>query len=178
MSLTPTQYAALVLSGLDLLKTTIIAPNSTGSIIETRYISSEGDSDEQWVGFLRDEDRVVDRWLLTVTSVDGLSQQDPLRGSVGTFNKPVTVVCDYYADYHHGPDAVGVVGSETVTNTEREFIKKVLAVDFALENKRGCLGGNIFIDRWNFQTRLRRFETATTHWANGFITLRFGDIIL
>lgn len=176
--MTGIQYASLILSALDLVKTDIITPNSTGSQIETRYIASEGVDDEQWLGYLRDSNSVVDIWLLTVASVRGLDQNDEDRGSVGAFNKPVTLICDYYADYHQGLDAVGAVGSETVTNTEREFIKKMLQVDFALENKRGCLSGNIYIKSWDFRFKLRRFQQATTHWASGEIILSFGDIIL
>jgi len=175
-ALTGIQYATLVLGALDTVRTDIIAPNSPNSEIETRYIASIGFDEEGWLGQLRDDTNNVDIWLLSVASLRGLDEQSLATVPIGTFNKPVTLVMDYYADYKHGKDAVGVVGSETVTNTEREFLKKLLAVDNALERKRGCLTGNIFIDGWDFRIKLRRWEQATTHWASGTLNLRFDSV--
>lgn len=177
-AITTVQYQELMLSVLDLIKTDIITPNSAGSDIETRYITSEGRDDESWLGALRDATGNVDIWLLSYAGVLGLSPDATERGAVGTFVKPVRIVIDYFADYKQGLDAVGDVGSETVTNTEREFLKKLFAVDLALEGKRGCLASNIYIRGWDFQIRLRRFETATTHWASGILQLELTDLFL
>ena len=180
MALTRIEYIQLVLGSLELIKTEIIEVVAPDSLVNTRYIASEGRDDESWLGYLRDTDGTVDRWLLTISGFHGLDRNaqtdDP--APVGTFTKPISVVVDYYADYQHGLDAVGAIGSETVTNTEREFLKKVLGVDFELEQRYGCLNSNILIKDWDFQLKLRRFNQATTHWASGVINLEFTDLIL
>lgn len=178
MAITKEEYIELILGVMDTIATDIITPNSSGSEIETRYIASEGRDDEQWLGYLRNSDGAVDIWLLTIAGLQGLGEDDDRKGATGTFSKPVRVVIDYYADYRHGVDVVGEVGSETSTNTEREFLKKVLAVDLALEQKRGCLDSRIYIDKWDMILKLRRFETATTHWMSGVLEIGFTDIIL
>lgn len=166
-ALTSTEYADLLLGALDTLKDDIIAPNSAGSDIETRYISSIGFDEESWLGQLRDETGNVDIWLMTVTGLRGLSQRDLQDAPVGGTVKPVNIVMDYYADYRHGTDG---------SNTERAFLRKLFAVDWALELKRGCLANRIYIDGWDFRVKLRRWEQATTHWASGVINLRFDEI--
>lgn len=176
--ITTLEYQTLMIGILDVVKTQIISPNSSGSLIETRYISSEGMDDEQWLGALRDATGNVDIWLLTFGSLRGLDEDDSDKGATGTFNKPLSIVVDYFADYKQGLDAVGDVGSESVTNTEREFLKKLFAVDLAIEKKRGCLQDNIFIRSWDFRIRLRRFETATVHWASGMMQLEVTDLFL
>lgn len=173
--MTVTEYQDLLFSVLDKIKTDIISPNSTGSEIETRYITSEGRNDDSWLGVLRNTNGVVDIWLLTFLTSIGLSQEDASRGAVGTFTKPVSVLLDYYADYRQGVDYDQLNGQ---TNTEREFLKKLFAVDFALENKRGCLDTKISILSWDFRYKLRRFEQATCHWGSGVLNLELTDIIL
>jgi len=175
MPTTTEQYQELVFGVLDFLKTDIIAPNSPGSAIETRYIAPEGNDDEQWLGFLRDDDMTVDIWLMTITQLAGLDQRDDRRGSVGTITKPMVIIFDYFADYRQGIDYV----ENVATNTEREFLKKILAVDLALENKKGCLDGDkIMINSWDFQLKLKRFDNATVHWANGLLRLDLTDVFI
>lgn len=179
MPITTAQYQDKILGVLNTIKTDIIAPNSSGSHIETRYIASEGRDDEQWLGYLRDANNVVDIWLLTLNGLRGLSEDAESKGAVGTFSKPVSVVIDYYADYRQGVDVIVNVDPEVAkTNTEHEFLKKVLAVDLAFEKKRGCLEPGIQIVQWDFRLKLRRFATATTHWASGILELRFDDLFL
>lgn len=172
---TTTQYQDLMFSVLDKIRDDIIEPNSSGSDIETRYIASEGRDDEAWLGYLRNSSGVVDIWLLTFTGLRGYDQENEQRGAVGTFTKPVSVVLDYYADYRQGVD---YDQPNSQTNTEHEFLKKLFAVDLALEQKRGCLDPNISIRDWDFRIKLRRFEQATCHWANGVLNLELTDIIL
>lgn len=176
--ITITEYQTLILGTLDWIKIDILAPIAPDSHIETRYISSEGNNNEEWLAYLRDADNVVDVWLLTFNMFKGLSEADPNKGSVGTFTKPVTVVIDYYADYRFGSDVVGDVGLESTTNTEHEFLKKIVGVDLALENKKGCLKDSIMIVSWDFRLKLRRFDTATTHWASGILSLDFSELFL
>lgn len=168
----------MILGLPQMIKTEIIAPNSPGSHIETRYISSEGRDDNKWLGYLRDDAGVVDLWLITYLDFKGTEEGGDSDVPVGTFTKPISVVLDYYADYKYGVDSIGDVGSETKTNTEREFLKKVFAVDYELENRKGCLQGNILISGWDFRLKLRRFETATTHWMSGVLSLEFTDLFL
>lgn len=171
------QYQTLFLDVLptlaDMIRT--IAPDSQ---IETRYIASDGRNDEAWLGNLRDHNGNVDIWLMTLNTINGLSEEDDRKGAVGTFTKPVTVVLDYYADYRIGIDHVGDVGSEVYTNTEREFLKKILALDWSLENQKGCLHDGVLIRDWNFRLKLRRFETASCHWASGLINIEFSELFL
>lgn len=179
MAITKDEYIELILGLLDTIKTDIITPNSSGSEIETRYIASEGRDDEQWLGYLRNSASVVDIWLLTISGLQGLGEDDDRKGATGTFTKPVRVVIDYYSDYRHGVDVIEDADPDVArTNTETEFLKKVLAVDLALEKKRGCLDSRIYIDKWDMILKLRRFETATTHWMSGVLEIGFTDIIL
>jgi hypothetical protein len=174
MGISVADYQALLLGVAETVKTTIIAPNSTGSHIETRYIASEGRDDESWLGYLRDTNNVVDIWLITCNYLVGASEENAENRAVGTFNKPYTLTVDYFADYKQGVDFVDTVA----TNTEHEFLKKLFAVDLALEKNRHCLGNKLYIQTWSFRTKLRRFQTATTHWANGIINFEFDGIIL
>ncbi len=145
-----------------------VAPDSS---IDTRYISSEGRNDDQWISYIRDAAGVVDRWMITLSSLTGVSEGEGDSGSapVGMFHKPGTLVVDYYADYRYGTDA---------SNTEAEFLKKVMAFDLELEKSRRCLQTNVEILNWTLTMRLRRFETAATHWMSSNITFRFTDLPL
>jgi hypothetical protein len=169
MGISPTEYADLILGAKTTLKNDIIVPNSPGSGVETRYIAPDGRDDEGWLGFLRDNNGVVDIWLMMVSGLRGVAMEQ--RDSVGTFPKPVSLIVDYYADYRQGTDLV---------NTEEVFTRNLLAVDLALEQAQGCLGGDsrVKILSWDFRVRLRRFETATCHWGNGVINLEFNELFL
>lgn len=175
--ITTLEYQTLLFSIPEALADMIeaIAPDSG---VEKRYISSEGKNDDEWLGYLRNAAGVVDLWLLTFNGLTGLEEGNEAKGATGTFTKPLSVVMDYWADYHQGVDTIGAVGSETTTNTEREFLKKVFAIDLALEKKRGCLQNNIRIIKWDFRIKLRRFPQATTHWMSGIIDLEVQDIFL
>lgn len=177
MGITQTEYTQLLFDSLGLISDMIKDVDSSAHV-ETRYIASEGKNDEQWLAYLRDENNIVDIWLLTFVGLTGLKEEDDRKGAVGTFTKPSAIVVDYFADYRQGVDAVGALGSETSTNTEREFLKKVFGLDYMLENQKGCLLNNILIRDWNFQLKLRRFDTATTHWASGIINLEFSELFL
>lgn len=175
MPITTEEYQNAVFAVLDYIKTDIITPNSPGSHIETRYIAPEGQDDEQWLGFLRDQNMVVDIWCMTIANLTGLPQEDERRGSVGTVTKPITIIIDYFADYRQGVDYV----EDVATNTEREFLKKVLAVDLALEQKKGCLDADkILIRSWDYILKLKRFDNATVHWANGLLRLELVDLFI
>lgn len=153
---------------------------SPTSDIDTRYISSNGRNDDEWIAYLTNPAGVVDRWMITAQGFMGEAEvlEDPNAAPVGRFQKPMNIVVDYFADYRFGEDVVGAVGAETTTNTEHEFIKKLLALDLELEKKRRCLQTNVEILNWTFTMRLRRFKTATTHWASGNLTIRFTDLPL
>lgn len=168
-AITTSAYQQLWFDALDTIKDEIIAPNSAGSQIETRYIAPDGRNDEQWLGYLRDANGKVDIWLMTFSMVNGLSGEDDQKGAVGTFNKPVSVIIDYFADYRQGTDA---------SNSETEFLKKLIAVDLELEKRKGCLKGQTMIRDWNFILKLRRFETATTHWATGILNIWFSEVFI
>lgn len=51
--MTKQEYKDKLNAILEFFKTSIITPNSNGSEIVTRYITSSGLNDEQWLGFLR-----------------------------------------------------------------------------------------------------------------------------
>lgn len=178
MSITALEYQQVFFDTLASIRDDILAPSSPGSHIETRYIASEGRDDEQWLSYLRDQNGAVDIWLMTYSGLMGLNDDDQRGSATGEFTKPVSVVLDYYADYKQGLDVVGAIGSETTTNTEHEFLKKVLAVDLLLEKKRRCLQDNVEIKDWSFRLKLRRFDQATTHWASGLVNIDFSQLFL
>jgi hypothetical protein len=168
-SITTEQYKALMLGILPLVKSDIIVPNAQSSKVITRYITSEGASDEAWLGNLRDDDGKVDIFLLTFNLIVGKREEDRREDPPGTFTKPLSVVIDYFYDYQQGTDD---------EYSEKVFLENLFAVDLALEKKRGCLTPNLWITGWNFRTRIKRFTNASTHWAQGVLDLRMSDIFV
>lgn len=171
MPITAEQYIDLVLGVRDLIKDEIVAPNSPGSVIETRWIAPNGQDDEEWLAYLRDNAGNVDIWLMTIVGLAGLAQESQERGSVGTFAKPLSIALDHHYDYLMGTDE---------SHTEQTFLERALKVDLALEKRKGCLDadGRILIRSWSFEMRLRRFKTASTHWLMGRLQLEFIDLFL
>lgn len=168
-AITTEEYQTILLGMLPTIKTDVIDPNADGSLVITRYITSEGNDDEQWLGNLRDADGKVDIFLLTFNLIVGKRDEDRKDDPPGTFTKPLSVVIDFFYDYQQGIDT---------DNSEEEFLKKLFAVDLALEKKRGCLSPNLWISGWNFRIRIKRFTTASTHWAQGVLDLRLTDIFV
>ena len=101
--MTKEQYRDKFYEVLTWLKTDIITPNSTGSVIKTRFITSVGVKDEQWLGFLRDlNNKKTDIWLMTFTNLKGLGLANK---EIGSTTKDVAVEIDYFYDYRQGVDA-------------------------------------------------------------------------
>lgn len=176
MPTTALQYQTAYFGFVEALKT-LIETNSPDADVETRYIVSEGSNGEQWLAYLRDDEGVVDKWMITVMQFAGQNQEQGANiAPIGGEYKPFRLTVDYFADYRHGLDVVGTIGAETTTNTEHEFLKKVMAVDLALEKSRRCLHNEFEILNWTFNLRLRRFDTASVHWANGIVDVRYTGI--
>lgn len=160
--MTKEQYRDKFYEVLTWLKTDIITPNSTGSVIKTRFITSVGVKDEQWLGFLRDlNNKKTDIWLMTFTNLKGLGLANK---EIGSTTKDVAVEIDYFYDYRQGVDA---------QNSEYTFLSNIFFVDFALEQKQGMCGvSGVKIKDWDFKTRLKRFTNDTTHWMTGVINFQ------
>lgn len=159
--MTKQEYKDKLNAILEFFKTSIITPNSNGSEIVTRYITSSGLNDEQWLGFLRGKNNgKTDIWLLTISELKGLGAgQKAVSGST----KRIQLAVDYFSDYRQGTDA---------SNSEQSFRDKVFGVDFDLEKKQGLCGlDNIRLIDWTFKLKLKRFVNDTTHWAIGVINL-------
>ena len=169
--MTSEQYITLLFAGATYIKDNIISPNSAGSTIETRYITSEGNNDEDWIGHLRGTDGKANIWLITFLGLQGLGKEN---NAVGTTDKRVRILLDFFYDYRQGVDYV----EDESTNSEREFLTRLFGVDFALEQKKGCLTNGIEILDWNFSIKLKRFNNDTTHWAQGVLNLEYSAIIL
>lgn len=167
--MTSSEYQTFLFGALDKVKTQILIPNVGSSRIKTRYITSEGSDDEQWIGKLRDENNVTDIWMVTAQMVIGRTEEQRQVDPVGTFTKPLTLMLDFFYDYKQGTDD---------SNSEKEFLEKVFAVDFALENKRGCLQDNIRINGWGFRLGIKRFVNSSAHFASGILNLEIQDIAL
>lgn len=184
--MTVLDYQNLILGILDTFKTVILDSDnaistnidSTTSGVETRYITSEEADQEQWLGYLRNANKIVDIFLITVSGLKGQSDEDTLA-PVGAYEKPLTVIIDYFADYHFGIDETKDVDGNTVeTNTEREFQKKVIALDFWLEHNRDCLPNDSRILKWVVKSGIKNFLTGATHIAKFDIDIVFQDIPL
>lgn len=172
------EYVKLVFSVMDLLKSEILKSDVIGgSRVVTRYITSEGADDEQWLAHLRDESGVADVFIMTVNLLTGVDEAERQKHSVGRFTKPINVALDFFFDYKYGVDYTEDDDGVTLTtNSERQFLEKVFAVDFALESKRGCLSGNIRINGWILRLKIKRFANASTHWLNGTLQLEIQDV--
>lgn len=171
MPITLTEYQDKLFSTVDYVAANLIRPIDANSLIKTRYITSQGNDDESWIGYLRDDTRisnefpsgVVDIWLITISGLRGLPQDQ--KGMVGGFNKPFSLYIDYFADYRQGLDFDDSNLSDIKTNSEREFAKKVFAFDFALENITDCLPNGVYIQDYDIRCSLRKFSSDTAHRA-------------
>ena len=112
--MTKQEYKDKLNAILEFFKTSIITPNSNDSEIVTRYITSSGLNDEQWLGFLRGKNNgKTDIWLLTISELKGLGAgQKAVSGST----KRIQLAVDYFSDYRQGTDA---------SNSEQSFRDKV-----------------------------------------------------
>lgn len=178
--MTQQDYLKLLFSVADLLKTEILKPSVIGdSQVVTRYITSEGTDDEQWLAHLRDDTQKTDVFIMTFSSITGVEERLRSQFQTNTTGKPINLALDFFFDYEHGVDYTEDSGGAMLTtNSERQFLEKVFAVDFALENKKGCLHSNIRIDAWLFRLKIKRFANASTHWLNGTLSLEIQDILL
>lgn len=141
-----------------------IAPDSD---IETRYITSEGADNEQWIGMLRNSQTdKVDIWLLTISGLRGLPSSAKQPG--GVFDKPFFLVIDYYADYKQGTDE---------ENTEREFDKKMLALDLILEQNQECFYEGVKITSWEMTKKIQRFSSASCHRLHCVLNLMWTELV-
>lgn len=168
--MTVEEYQDKFFSTLDYISTGLIAPISPLSRRETRYITSRGQDEESWIGTLRNDDGVVDIWLITLVSLTGLP--DEQKGGVGTWDKPFSVYIDYFADYRQGYDYDSSNPADIKTNSEREFLKKQIALDYTLENLPSCFPNGIWIINWEQRFSLKAFSTDTTHRAQVVLNLR------
>ncbi len=172
-AITISEYQELVFGAVEYLANTVIrGVTGMNSEIETRYITSEGTDDESWLGFLRKQNSTdVDIWLVTLQNTSSAN----IREGVGHINKPLSLVVDYFTHYRFGRDVTA-----TETNTEREFHKKVLALDLTFELKRSCLNSDDFpdveIEGWTFKTGIKRFATDSCHFLHGDVRLKFNEI--
>lgn len=157
------------------IKTNLITPITGDSLIKTRYITSEGVDDEQWIGYLRDEDRndIVDIWLITFAGGEGLPPEN--KGMIGGFDKPVSLYIEYLADYRQGLDYNEDTGA---TNSEREFLKKVWAFDFKLESITDCLPNQVFIESHSYRLNIKQFSSDSCHRAQFVLNLKVSGNIL
>lgn len=163
---------------MDLVKSEILVPNVGSSIVKTRYITSEGADDEQWLNYLKNESGQTDIWVMTPINLVGKDEKQREEDDVvGTFSKPLKLALDFFYDYKQGLDYNDTDPDNIVTNSEHEFLEKLFAVDLALESKRGCLGGNVYVDSWSFRLKIKRFQNASTHYANGILDLMLRDIV-
>lgn len=160
--MTKEEYLAKYFEILDWVKDDIITPNSTGSAIKTRFITSQGAKDEQWLGYLRDLSAgKTDIWLLTFNELRGLGFANK---EIGSTTKDVAMEIDYFYDYRQGTDA---------ENSEITFLTNILFTDYALEEKQGMCGvEGVKIKDWSFKLRLKRFTNDTTHWMTGIINFQ------
>ncbi len=94
---------------------------------------------------------------------------------IGTIDKPIELVLDFFYNYRQG---LNYDADTETTNSEREFMERLLAVDYFLEQKRNCLPNGIQLLDWEFNIRLKPFTNDTTHWAQGVLKFRFDGIIL
>lgn len=161
-------YQQFIFDTVQYIADNVIRPIDANSSIETRYITSEGQGDENWIGFLRNGAGVVDIWLITVA---GLSKRTGAEGGgVGFFLKPLTVYIDYFADYRQGLDYNQTSGA---TNSEYEFLKKVFAFDYAMEISKQCLGDSSrTIISYDIRIALKKFVSDTTHRASIVLNLQ------
>lgn len=176
-AITTTEYIDYVLGAMEFFAQNVIREiTGPDSEINTRYITSEGRDEESWLAYLRKEDGTVDTWMVTLRNLK-LSADE--RNSIGSFDKTIHLVADYWTDYKYGVD---YNDSANTTNTEREFLKKVLAFDLAMEKKRGCLDSvsypQVLIEDHNFTAGLKRFKDASCHFLRGDVTLVFYGISL
>lgn len=167
------QYQNLIFSTVDYIATNLIAPIEGDSQIATRYITSEGQNDEDWIGYLRNDSGIVDIWLITIVGFRGLPGE---QKAVGTFDKPITILIDYFADYRQGLNFDDTDLDDIKTNTERKFLKKVIALDFALENLTDCLPNGTLIESWETRMSLKKFTSDTTHRSTTVLNLKMTGI--
>lgn len=158
-------YITKLFAVADNIAQNVIRPINTDSLIKTRYITSQGQDDEQWIGLLRDEARggIVDIWLITFSGLRGLPQDQ--KGMMGGFDKPVSLYIDYFADYRQGLDYDDSNPSSIKTNSEREFLSKVFAFDYALEKVSTCLPNGVQIESYDIRLSLKQFSSDTAHRA-------------
>lgn len=175
MGITVTEYQDRIFNVLELIKTNLITPITGDSLIKTRYITSEGVNDEQWIGYLRDEERnnQVDIWLITLAG--GSSFDD---NPMGAFDKPLQVYVEYLSDYRQGLDYDDSDPDNIQTNSEREFLKKVFAFDFKVESLKGCLGTDITVISHSFQISIKQFSSDSCHRAQFVLNLKLDGNLL
>lgn len=165
MALTQLQYTELIESVLDAFKTYVVTPVAGLSEIETRYITSVGENNEEWIQTLRKDDGTCDIWMISTTGFRGVRDEE--QDSSTRIKKPMTVIIDYITDYLQGTD---------LDNTEKPFRAKCFGIDYYLEQKRRCLINNLEIAEWDARLGLRRFSTATTHIAKFDIQVYLTDV--
>ena len=171
--MTLTEYTQKFFDILDYFKTTVLLNDiSPGSDVSTRIISGKGLNDQDWIGYLRNVDtEKVDRWLVAIKGLQGI---DPKLKTVGAFDKPIKLSIYYFADYRQGYDFDEDTGN---TNTEREFLKKQIALDWYFETlPNGCLPGSVIVGAWNLDTSIMKFPSDSVHHAAWTIDLKLQQI--
>lgn len=162
--MTQAEYIAAIEDVLEWFKD-LIQTIDADAEVSLRYITSVGDDDEQWLGYLRDADGNVNRWLVTLRRLTGLPLSE--KGTINGFNKPLVVSVEYLADYQQGTD---------LANTEVPFRAKMLALDYLFETNATCGPNGLILSTWQTDILLRQFSSATVHWGRTTIELRLDDI--
>jgi DNA modification methylase len=148
------------------LKSDVIVPNSPGSEVVTRFITSEDTNLVDWVANYRNTAGEVNLWMINMLA---LRSSDEATNAVGTMDKPVDIILDFFFDYRQGTDA---------SNSEEMFLDRLFSVDWILEGKRQCFPNGVRLLDWRFDIKLKPFSTDTTHWAQGVLKFQFDGIIL
>jgi hypothetical protein len=86
------------------LKSDVIVPNSPGSEVVTRFITSEDTNLVDWVANYRNTAGEVNLWMINMLA---LRSSDEATNAVGTMDKPVDIILDFFFDYRQGTDDFG-----------------------------------------------------------------------
>lgn len=168
--LTLEEYQDLIESVITKLKTEIVEKVSDGGRIETRYITTNTNNNDEWIYVLREEDETTDIWMITCDFLRGVNPAE--QASSNTIKKPLKFIIDYVTDYKQGYD-------DSDNNTELPFRKKAFGIDYWLEKSRFGLETSLcFIEiiEWRATLGIKRFPSAAVHIAKFDITLELRNV--
>jgi hypothetical protein len=169
-ALTLTEYQDLIESVITKLKTEIVEKVSEDARVETRYITTQTNNNDEWIYVLREEDKSIDIWMITFDFLRGVNPAE--QASSNSVKKPLKFVIDYVTDYKQGYD-------DSDNNTELPFRRKAIGVDYYLEKGRsGVITGlcNIDIIEWRASLGIKRFPSSAVHIAKFDISLELRGI--